>query len=114
MSKRAIVVSCVLLVGCTTTVREIRQHEPRATYTSARSSAALEACIAGSLSWAGTPAIVHGEGFTELAFGSGGSTAVLVSLKPQAAGTEIEVRELLAYGRRVRNNVEACATGRDQ
>jgi hypothetical protein len=70
--------------------------------------------LAGNLSWTGTPTIIHGEGSTELAFSAGGSTAVLVTLRPQTTGTQVEVRELLMYGHRVRNNVEACVSGRDQ
>ena len=70
--------------------------------------------MAGNLSWIAQPAIVRGERATELAFGTGGSTALLVSLKPGQGGTQVEVRQLLTYGRRVRNNIEACVTGRDQ
>lgn len=70
--------------------------------------------MAGNLSWIAQPTIIRGERATELAFGSGGSTALLVSLIPGPTGTQVEVRELLTYGRRVRNNVEACVTGRDR
>jgi len=102
------------LAGCSTTIGEMRTDEPRAAYTSARSSPALEQCLAGNLSWIAQPSIIHGGASTELAFGSGGGRmALLVTLRPIASGTSVEVRELLTYGARVRHNVEACVSGRD-
>jgi hypothetical protein len=112
---RSVIVSAAifLLCGCTT-VKEMREHAPNATYHSSRSSAALEHCLAGSLSWAAQPSIIHGEGTTELAYGQGDATAVLVTLIPEGGGTQVEAREKLAYGVRVRHNVEACVSGADK
>ena len=102
-----------LLCGCTT-VKEMREHAPNATYHSARSALALEHCLAGNLSWAAQPSIIRGEGTTELAYGQGDATAILITLIPETAGTRVEAREKLAYGVRVRHNVEACVTGADK
>ena len=104
------------LSACSTTIREIREHPPRSTYVSNRTGPELEACLAGNLSWIAQPSIIHGETSTELAFGGsgGGATALLVTLHPLAKGTQVEVRELLMYGARVRHNVEACVAGRDK
>jgi hypothetical protein len=113
--KRSAVAAVVmaLLAGCTT-IREMREHEPSATYTSARSTAALEACLAGNLSWISSPAIIHGERSTELSFGEGENSVVMVTLVPVDGGTRVEAREQLAYGARVRHNIEACVSGADR
>ncbi len=94
--------------GCNTTIREIRDHPPRATYLSAKSMPALEQCLADTLSWIGSPSIIRGDTVTSIALGSGGSTAVLVTLHPVKQGTEVQVRQILTYGTRVKNNVQGC------
>ena len=111
--KKIVAVMAILASGCTTTIREMREHSVRASYVSPRSEGALEHCLAGNLSWVSNPAIIHGESSTELSFGSGGSIALLVTLAPTDGGTKVEVRELLAYGARIRHNVEACVSGKD-
>jgi hypothetical protein len=111
--KRILILALLLTVGCSTTIREMRDHTPRATYYSSRPVAELQHCLAGNLSWIAAPSIIPGDGSTELSFGGGGTTAVLVTLRPTKAGSTVEVREGLAYGARVRNNIEACVSGRD-
>jgi hypothetical protein len=114
MKLQFLLASCVLIAGCSTTIGEMRGHAPSATYVSARSEAELEHCLAGNLSWSGDLAIIRGPDTTELSFNSMGSSVILVTLKPTATGTLVEARELIAYGVRVRNNIEACVTGRDR
>jgi hypothetical protein len=101
----------LLLSGCTT-ISEMRDHSPRASYFSEQSPAALEHCLAGRLSWIAAPSIIRGEGETEIAFYGSGGANVLVSLRPESNGTRVQVRQLLAYGARVRGNVEMCVEGR--
>jgi hypothetical protein len=113
--KRLALCAALFLAGCTTTtIREMREDTPRATYQSNRSVPALEQCLAGNLSWLAQPSIVHGEQMTELSFGSAfGGTGLMVTLHPLAAGASVEVREGITYGTRIRHNVEACVSGRD-
>jgi hypothetical protein len=106
--KLVAMLACVTLTGCSTTINEMRDHPPRATYSSSHSPAAVESCLAGDLSWLGLPSVIHGETSTELAFGGAGTTALMVTLTPVGAGTSVTVRELLTYGARVRHNVESC------
>lgn len=87
---------------------EMKTAAPRATYHSPKSSAALEECIAERLSWLVMPSIVHGPDRTTIAFGSSGSTMLTVTLQPVGTETQIEVRQKLTYGARVRKNVEGC------
>jgi hypothetical protein len=100
----------IVVTGCSTTIKELREHPVRMTYVSERSAPALEQCLAGNLSWIASPSVVRGETSSEVALGN----ALLVTLSPMLEGTQVQVRELLTYGKRVRNNVEACVTGRDK
>jgi hypothetical protein len=102
--KRLALGAALFLAGCTTTtIREMREDTPRATYESSRSVPALEQCLAGNLSWLAQPSIVHGEATSELSFGSAfGGTGLLVTLRPLSAGARVEVREGITYGTRVR------------
>jgi len=105
---RVLLIGLLALTGCNTTIREMRDHPPRAIYVSKKSMPALEECLADSLSWIASPSIIRGEATTSIALGSGGSTALLVTLRPLPTGVEVAVRQLLVYGTRVRNNVQGC------
>lgn len=96
------------LTGCVHTLDEIRAAEPRASYQSARSVPALEQCLAGKLSWASLPSIVHGETSSEMTFGAPGDADLLITLRPLSSGTGVEVRERHQYLSKVRRDVEAC------
>lgn len=99
----------LLLSGCTTTIGEMRaNHQPRATYQSAKSSDELGQCIAERLSWAGTPSVIRGEDSTQIAIMATGGATIMVTLVPAATGQTVEVRQLLTYSPRVRKNVESC------
>lgn len=113
---RSLILAAVGLMtaGCGTTIREMRDHEPRALYVSNRSMPALEQCLAERLSWIAMPSIIRGEKYTNVAFGSPGQMAVLVTLHPEGpARTRIEVRQKLLYGHRVAGNVTMCVEERE-
>ena len=108
-NKAAILFAALTVGGCSTTIREMADnHPPRAVYHSTKSEAALEQCLGERMSWLGAPSILHGETSTEIAFGGGGTTAVLVTLRRGTADSTVEVRQLLTYGARVKHNVESC------
>lgn len=106
--KPATLLLAMALAGCST-IGDLWKDRAQGTYTSARSPAALEQCLAGSLSWVSAPSVVHGEGSTELAFGRGyGDTFLLITLQRSSTGTAIEVREQDHYGGRIRHSLEGC------
>lgn len=108
-----LILAAFAVIGCGTTIRELRDHPPRAVYSSARSVPALEQCLAERLSWIDNPSVIRGETYTQVVFGSGGKTALSVTLMPAAARTTVEVRQVYVYGARVRGNVEMCVEGRE-
>jgi hypothetical protein len=101
-------IAAALLMTACTTMTEMQTASPRATYRSPKSSAALEECIAGRLSWLVMPSVVRGPNRTTIAFGSSGSTVLTVTLSSVDKETLVEVRQKLTYGVRVKNNVEGC------
>ena len=104
---RAALIAFAALAGCTTTLSEIRDHQPRATYQSSKSPAALEQCLADALSWMGAPSIIRGETETTLAYTITSHTHFTLSLTA-GASTTVAVRGIHGYNGRQRRGVEGC------
>lgn len=105
------IIAAVAVAGCAGTIEQNRARSARAAYVSPRTELALEHCLAGKLSWTGTPSIIHGENETELAFTSDYGTEPLITLRPLASGTKVEVRFRHGYVRKMRLGVEECVSG---
>ena len=101
-------IAALAFAGCVHTIDDMRAQEARASYQSARSTAALEQCLAGRLSWISLPSVVHGEGSSEMTFGAPGYADLLITIRPAGSGSAVEVRENHQYLSKVRRDVEAC------
>jgi hypothetical protein len=100
----------VFLVGCSTTIQEMREHHPiRATYISERNPTALAQCLADRLSGSGSPSIIPGESYTLIAFTVQNDTGLLLTLSPLPDGrTRVEVRQRVLFSPRNARHVETC------
>lgn len=92
------------LAGCTTT-EEIRQHQPRASYSSTKSVGALVECLTNEVH-RGQPSVIPGEAATYITWGTAIAVGLHITLRPATAGTNVEVRELVSYTER--GAVERC------
>ncbi|MGJ0508939.1 MAG: hypothetical protein ACR652_17785 [Methylocystis sp.] len=102
--------TCVALTGCAGTIEQNRSRPARATYTSLATEPALEHCLSGKLSWTGTPAIIHGDASTEIAFTTDYGTEPLITLRPLEQGTQVEVRLKHRYLSKMRRDIEGCVS----
>lgn len=103
-----ILLTAFLLSACAS-VGSITDSKPSAVYLSAKSPIAAEECLSDALDFlAGGPAVSRTSGGTRLAFTSGNDTYLVVTVKPSASGSAIEVHQQYRYAGAVRRRVEAC------
>lgn len=80
------------LSACDGTIEQNRARAASATFATAQAEPALEHCLAGKLSWLGTPAIIRGDSSTEIAFDSPYGTELLLTILPRPGGSQVELR----------------------
>jgi hypothetical protein len=94
-----------LLGGCTS-ISDMRERDPRATYSSARAPLDLARCFGSEIRGHGPAQIWPAENETTVSFRPEGNTVLLISIKPNGAGSAVTVWQALGY--MARDAVERC------
>lgn len=100
---KAAILVAFSLAGCASTASML-EREPRMSFQTVKSRAALEECITLKLSWMGSPSAVRGERRTILSYGNP-NPALVITFED---GGPVEVRSAIGTGGRVRKSVESC------
>lgn len=107
--KFALAIVVLSLSGCEGTIDQNRARTPSATFVTRLSEPTLEHCLAGKLSWLGTPTIIRGDNSTEIAFDSPYGTALLLTIMPAGSGSRVELRmKHDNYLHHLSGTVESC------
>jgi hypothetical protein len=87
---------------------QLRANAAKATYTSTRSAAALELCIAAAASDGQIPTVWRGENETVIAIYNGPYLNMAVSIETASQGLKVTVHTRRGYGPVNKATVEGC------